>query len=171
MRSLNLKTASATHLRRCTKLEMACAIPSHRAPCSWATAAVFSVPNGILGAALICLSGCADARLAVRDQGTGVAVVQAHAVELRADGDRTLAEADAQGSLALRLPDNDQAIVAVRAEGFVQWSKSVGWLRKQQTPLIIQLEPVWMSGFLQTGKKPSEVIVRGSCNCSHPKAQ
>ena len=125
----------------------------------------------VCAAALIYLSGCADARLTVRDQGTGVAVVQAHAVELRADGDYTLAEADAQGSLALHLPDNDQAIVAVRAEGFVQWSKSVGWLKKQPPPLIIQLEPVWMAGFLQTGKKPSDIIVRGPCNCSHPKAQ
>ena len=125
----------------------------------------------VCAAALIFLSGCADARLTVRDQGTGVAVVQAHAVELRVTGDRTLAEADAQGGLALRLPDDDQAIVAVRAEGFVQWSKSVGWLKKQEQPLVVQLEPIWMAGFLQTGKKPSDLIVRGPCPCSHPKAK
>ena len=39
-----MKTAAAAHLRRCTKLEMACAIPSHRAPCRWATDAVFITP-------------------------------------------------------------------------------------------------------------------------------
>lgn len=125
----------------------------------------------VFAAALICLSGCADARLTVRDQGTGVAVVQAHAVELRADGDRTLADADAQGRLDLRLPAHDEAIVAVRAEGFVQWSKPVAWIRQQQPPLTIQLEPIWMAGFLQTGKKPSDIIVRGPCPCSHPKAK
>ena len=43
--SFILKNAAAAHLRRCTKLEMACAIPAHRAPCSWATAAVFRAPN------------------------------------------------------------------------------------------------------------------------------
>ena len=136
-------------------------------------------PTCVFAAALICLSGCADARLTVRDQGTGVAVVQARAVELRADGERLLAEADEQGRLSLRLPANDQAIVAVRAEGFVQWSKSVAQirdqlrdqLRAQQPPLMIQLEPIWMAGFLQTGKKPSEIIVRDPCNCSHPKAK
>ena len=35
----NLKNAAAAHLLRCTKLEMACAIPAHRAPCSWTTSA------------------------------------------------------------------------------------------------------------------------------------
>ena len=127
--------------------------------------------NGVFAAALIFLGGCADAHLTVRDQGTGVAVVQARAMELRVDGDRPLAEADAQGRLSLVLPADDQAIVAVRADGFVQWSKTVAWVRAQQPPLTIQLEPVWMAGFLQTGKKPSQVIVRGPCNCSHPKAK
>jgi len=117
------------------------------------------------------MHGCADVRLTVRDHGTGVAVVQARAVELRTDGDRTLADADAEGRLSLRLPADDAAILAVRAEGFVQWSKSVGWLKQQPLPLTIQLEPVWMAGFLQTGKKPSEIIVRGPCPCSHPKAK
>ena len=36
---INLKNAAAAHLRRCTKLEMACAIPAHCAPCSWTTSA------------------------------------------------------------------------------------------------------------------------------------
>lgn len=122
-------------------------------------------------AAFICLMGCADARVTVHDQGTGVAVVQARAVELRADGDLILADADDHGRLALRLPTDDHAIVAVRAEGFVQWSKSVAWLRAQHMPLTIHLEPVWMAGFLHTGKKPSNIIVRGPCLCSPPKAK
>ena len=57
-----LKTASVAHLRRWTKLEMACAISSHRAPCSWTTAAVFrvmrSLVTGLLIAATVLLSGC-----------------------------------------------------------------------------------------------------------------
>ncbi len=123
---------------------------------------------GLLAAQLL---SCADARLQVRDQGTGVAVVQARAFEMRSTGDVLLGEADAGGNLSLHLPADEQAIVAVRASGFVQWSKSVAWLRHQPPPLTIQLVPLWMDGFLHTGLKPADIIVREPCHCTHPKAQ
>lgn len=117
------------------------------------------------------LLGCVDARLQVRDLRTGAAVVQAQAFELRPTGDVCLDEADAAGNLSLHLPVDEQAIVAVRAGGFMQWSKPVAWLRSQPLPLTIHLEPVWMAGFLHTGLKPGDIIVREPCHCTHPKAQ
>jgi hypothetical protein len=36
-------------LRRCTMLDMASAMPSHRAPCSWAASALFSISYGPFG--------------------------------------------------------------------------------------------------------------------------
>jgi hypothetical protein len=132
----------------------------------------FLAPNILLGALLLSqLTACADARLRVRDQGTGVAVVQARVYELRPGGDVLLDEADADGALALRLPADEQAIIAVRAEGFVQWSKSVAWLRSQPSPLLIQLEPAWMADFRRTGTKPSEIVVPPPCPCLHLKSR
>jgi hypothetical protein len=129
-------------------------------------------PNILLGTLLLSqLTACADARLRVRDQGTGVAVVQARAYELRPGGEVFLDEADADGALALRLPADEQAIVAVRAEGFVQWSKSVAWLRSQPSPLLIQLEPTWMGDFRRTGMKPAEIVVPPPCPCLHLKSR
>jgi hypothetical protein len=129
-------------------------------------------PNILLSALLLSqLTGCADARLEVRDQGTGVAVVQAQAYQLRPGGDVLLADADADGAMAVRLPADEQAIVAVRAMGFVQWSKSVAWLRSQPTPLLIQLEPTWMGDFRRTGTKPSEIVVPPPCPCLHLKSR
>lgn len=114
--------------------------------------------------------GCADARITVRDRSNGVALVRAHAVELTATGERELATADARGRLDLRLPAADTAIVAIRAEGFVQWSKSAGWLRQQQPPLQIQLEPVWMAGFLSP-PKAVEITTVKPCNCPQQRAK
>ncbi len=128
-----------------------------------------------IGGLAICglgLSSCANARFIVHDQGTGVAVIQARAVEVRsagAGGEILLADADDHGRMAVRLPANDDAIVAVRADGFVQYSKTAGWLRAQPQPLSIPLAPLWLSEFLRTGKKPSEIITVKPCHC--PAAQ
>lgn len=121
--------------------------------------------------ALLLLGGCSSMQMTVRDQGTGAAVINARAVELTRSDERPLDEATAAGRLSFRLPAAPTAIVAIRAQGFIQWSKSVAWLRAQPQPLVIELEPVWMGRFLETGKKPSEIVTPSGCHCPRAKTQ
>lgn len=117
------------------------------------------------------LSGCSSTHLIVRDQGTGAAVIHAQALHLAGADEYELASANAAGHLGLRLPAAPDALVAVRAHGFIQWSKTVAWVQAQPQPLTILLEPVWMGRFLQTGKKPSQIVTPSGCNCPGKKAQ
>ncbi len=117
------------------------------------------------------LCGCSSVQVTVRDQGTGAAVINARAVELSGSDERQLDDATADGRLSFYLPEASTAIIAIRAQGFIQWSKSVAWLRAQPQPLIIELEPVWMGRFLQTGKKPSEIVTPSGCHCPRAKTQ
>lgn len=124
-----------------------------------------------LGAAACLLAGCTSARLVVHDQGTGVAVVHARALVLTAGHEEEVDAADAEGRLSVALPSDPEAIVAVRATGFVQWSKPVRWFSAQPQPIAIELEPAWMDGFLKTGLKPSEIAVPKGCACHQQKAR
>ena len=114
---------------------------------------------------LSALLGCADTRLQVRDQGTGVAVVYAQAVVIAQGRERIVDEADATGRLALRLPHDPTAVVAIRAQGFLQWSKPVTWFAGQPQPLTVELAPLWLDKFLETGLKPSQIVEPKGCNC------
>lgn len=116
------------------------------------------------------LMGCSTVRFDVRDQGTGVPMVQARAVIIEEGREDEADSADASGRLKVALPDDPDAVVAVRAQGFVQWSKTVAWIRAQPQPVAIALEPVWMSDFLKTGLKPSQIVDPKGCNC-HPKTR
>ena len=127
-------------------------------------------PSSIVCAAVLLLTGCSTVRLDVRDQGTGVPMIQARAVVIDHGREDEADNADASGRLKVALPDAPDAVVAVRAQGFVQWSKTVAWIRAQPQPLAIELEPVWMSDFLKTGLKPSQIIDPKGCNC-HPQAR
>ena len=120
---------------------------------------------------LTLLSGCSSTQLMVRDQGTGAPVINARAVQLSGTDEHELASANSAGRLAFALPSAPDAIVAVRAQGFIQWSKTVAWVQAQPQPLTINLEPVWMGRFLQTGKKPSEIVTPTGCRCPHKKVQ
>jgi hypothetical protein len=127
-------------------------------------------PSSIVCLAFLLLTGCSTARFDVRDQGTGVPMVQARAVVIVHGREEEADTADASGRLKVSLPDTPDAVIAVRAQGFVQWSKTVAWIRTQPQPLAIELEPVWMSDFLKTGLKPSQIVEPKGCNC-HPKAR
>ena len=118
---------------------------------------------------LLCgiLTGCADTRLQIRDQGTGVAVVYAQAVVIADGRERIVDEADAAGRLAVRLPHDPTAVIAVRAQGFRQWSKPVTWFAGQTQPLTVELAPLWLDKFLETGLKPSQIAEPKGCNCPH----
>lgn len=127
-------------------------------------------PSSFVCLASLLLVGCSTVRLDVRDQGTGVPMVQARAVVIEQGREDEVDAADASGRLSVSLPDAPDAVVAVRAQGFVQWSKTVAWIRAQPQPVAIALEPVWMSDFLKTGLKPSQIVDPKGCNC-HPKAR
>ena len=115
------------------------------------------------------VSGCGGTSFEVRDRGTGVAVVQAQAVII-ADGRETVVdEADGQGRLSVNVPSAATAVVAVRARGFLQWSKPVAWFDQQPQPVLVNLEPVWLGDFLKTGVKPSQIVEPQGCPCHRSK--
>lgn len=120
---------------------------------------------------MLLLTGCGSTHVIVRDQGTGAAVINARAMQLDGGTERELDTASADGRMSFSLPATPESVIAVRAAGFVQWSKTVAWLRTQPQPLTIDLEPVWMGTFLKTGKRPSEIVTPSGCNCAGKKAQ
>jgi hypothetical protein len=128
------------------------------------------LPSGIvLWLVLLALTGCANTRVQVRDQGTGVAVVYAQAVVIANGHEQVVDEADAGGWLALRLPRDPQAVIAIRAQGFLQWSKPVPWFAGQAQPMLVELAPLWLDEFLKTGLKPSQIVEPKGCNCHHQR--
>ena len=52
----------------------------------------------------VLIAGCGGTRIEVRDQGTGVGVVQAQAVVIAAGGEQQIATADGGGRMAVTLP-------------------------------------------------------------------
>jgi hypothetical protein len=121
--------------------------------------------------AAVLLGGCTGARLVVHDQGTGVAVVHAQALILAGGQEEEVDSADAAGRLHVSLPADPEAVVAVRASGFLQWSKPVRWFSTQPQPVVIDLEPVWMGNFLKTGLKPAQIVESKGCACHQQKAR
>jgi hypothetical protein len=115
------------------------------------------------------LSGCGGTRLEVRDRGTGVAVVQAQAVIIAHGRETVVDEADGQGRLRVTVPSDSEAVVAVRARGFLQWSKPAGWFLKQPETVSVDLEPVWLGDFMKTGVKPSQIVTPQGCKCHQSK--
>jgi hypothetical protein len=115
------------------------------------------------------LSGCGGTRLEVRDRGTGVAVVQAQAVIIAEGRETVVDEADGQGRLSVSVPSAPDAVIAVRARGFLQWSKPVAWFRQQPQFIAVDLEPVWLGDFLNTGVKPSQIVTPQGCPCHRSK--
>ena len=124
----------------------------------------------LLALPLLALAGCTRAHLVVTDQGTGVAAVQARAVVISGGREQEVDSADGAGRLSFAIPEAPDAIVAVRAQGFVQWSKTAAWLRAQPQPVAIDLEPLWMGRFLATGQKPSQIVTPVPCHC-HDRAK
>ena len=130
-------------------------------------------PLVVTQAVVLCLctalSSCGGTRLEVRDRGTGVAVVQAQAVIIAEGRETVVDDADGQGRLSVSVPSASDAVVAVRARGFLQWSKPVAWFQQQPQPIAVDLEPVWLGDFMKTGVKPSQIVDPQGCKCHRSK--